>query len=98
MGTKALALSAASSSTDCRKFSWTAHLFRSCRIKKILAYSSHKDSEHLVEFVDDAKDTLKQVFVAMGEPKASMFLAQKLRDNLGVKAMAPEAKKTQELN
>jgi hypothetical protein len=34
----------------------------------------------------------------MGEPKASMFLTQKLRDNLGVKAMAPEAKKTYELN
>ena len=66
-------------------------------IKKILAYSSHKDSDHLVEFVADAKDTLKQVFVTMGEPKASMFLVQKLRDNLGVKAMAPEAKKTYEL-
>jgi hypothetical protein len=34
----------------------------------------------------------------MGEPKTSMFLAQKLRDNLGVNAMVPEAKKTYELN
>jgi len=67
-------------------------------IKKILAYSSHKDSDHLVEFVADAKDTLKQVFVTMGEPKASMFLVQKLRDNLGVKAMAPEAGKMYELS
>src|ERR1039458_5138875 len=67
-------------------------------IKKILAYSSHKDSEHLVQFVDDAKDTLKQVFVTMGEPKASMFLTQKLRDNLGVKAMVPEAGKAYELS
>jgi len=62
-------------------------------VKKILAYSSHKDSDHLVEFVNDAKDTLKQVFVTMGEPKTSMFLAQKLRDNLGVNAIVPEAKK-----
>ncbi|MDR3558392.1 MAG: MBL fold metallo-hydrolase [Candidatus Pacebacteria bacterium] len=67
-------------------------------IKKILAYSSHKDSDHLVEFVDDAKATLKQVFVTMGEPKASMFLVQKLRDNLGVNAIVPDAKKTYELN
>ncbi len=67
-------------------------------IKKILAYSSHKDSDHLVGFVDDAKTTLKQVFVTMGEPKASMFLTQKLRDNLGVDAIVPEAKKTYELN
>jgi metallo-beta-lactamase family protein len=66
-------------------------------IKKILAYSSHKDSDHLIEFVADAEKTLKQVFVTMGEPKASMFLTQKLRDNLGVKAMVPEAKKTYEL-
>lgn len=67
-------------------------------IKKILAYSSHKDSDHLVEFVNDARETLKQVFVTMGEPKTSMFLAQKLRDNLGVNAMVPEAGKTYELN
>jgi len=67
-------------------------------IKKILAYSSHKDSDHLVEFVNDAKDTLKQVFVTMGEPKASMFLVQRLHDELGVNAMVPEAGKTYELN
>ena len=62
-------------------------------IKKILAYSSHKDSDHLVEFVADAEKTLKQVFVTMGEPKTSMFLAQKLRDNLDVKALVPETGK-----
>jgi metallo-beta-lactamase family protein len=67
-------------------------------IKKILAYSSHKDSDHLVEFVSDAEKTLKQVFVTMGEPKTSMFLAQKLRDNLGIKAIVPEAGKTYELS
>jgi metallo-beta-lactamase family protein len=66
-------------------------------IKKILAYSSHKDSDHLIEFVNDAHETLEQVFVTMGEPKASMFLTQKLRDNLGVNAMVPEAGKTYEL-
>ena len=26
----------------------------------------------------------------MGEPKSSMFLVQKLRDNLGIEAYAPE--------
>jgi metallo-beta-lactamase family protein len=67
-------------------------------IKKILAYSSHKDSDHLIEFVADAEKTLKQVFVTMGEPKVSMFLTQKLRDNLNVNAMVPEAKKTYELS
>jgi metallo-beta-lactamase family protein len=67
------------------------------KIEKILAYSSHKDSDHLVQFVADAQKTLKEAFVTMGEPKTSMFLAQKLRDQLGVKAIVPDAKKTYEL-
>ncbi len=57
----------------------------------ISGYSGHKDSDHLVEFVADTASTLKKVFVVMGEPKSSMFLAQKLRDNLGVKAYSPSA-------
>jgi metallo-beta-lactamase family protein len=66
-------------------------------IEKILAYSSHKDSDHLVAFVADAEKTLKQVFVTMGEPKTSMFLAQRLNDELGVKAIVPDAKKPYEI-
>ena len=62
-------------------------------VKKILAYSSHKDSDHLVQFVADAEKTLKQVFVTMGEPKTSMFLAQRLNNELNVKAIVPEAGK-----
>lgn len=56
----------------------------------ISGYSGHKDSEHLINFVEDSFETLKKVFVVMGEPKSSMFLVQKLRDNLGVEAYAPE--------
>jgi metallo-beta-lactamase family protein len=72
-------------------------------IETMYGYSAHKDSDHLVEFVatagDDAgKHKLKQVFVAMGEPGASMHLAQRLNDELGVKAMMPERLKTYELN
>ncbi len=52
-------------------------------------YSGHKDSDHLIEFVEQIADHVKQVFVAMGEPKSSMFLAQRLRDYLGVYASAP---------
>lgn len=56
----------------------------------ITGYSGHKDSDHLLNFVEDSAETLKKVFVAMGEPKSSMFLVQKLRDNLGVDAIVPE--------
>jgi metallo-beta-lactamase family protein len=59
-------------------------------IVTISGYSGHKDSDGLVEFVSNSADTLKKVFVVMGEPKSSLFLVQKLKDNLGIDAYAPE--------
>ena len=59
-------------------------------IKTILGYSSHKDSDHLIEFVATAESTLKKVFVTMGEPKSELFLAQRLRDYIGVNAVVPK--------
>jgi len=53
-------------------------------------YSSHKDSDHLIEFVETASETLKKVFVVMGEPKSSLFLVQKIKDNLDIDAYHPE--------
>ncbi|MFA5937177.1 MAG: MBL fold metallo-hydrolase [Candidatus Paceibacterota bacterium] len=58
-------------------------------IVNISGYSSHKDGDNLLDFVENMEDTLKKVFVVMGEPKSSMFLVQKIRDNLGVNAVAP---------
>jgi metallo-beta-lactamase family protein len=60
------------------------------RIEYIDGYSSHKDSDHLFAFVEGSTDTLKKVFVTMGEPKSSMFLVQRLRDYLGLNAYAPK--------
>ncbi len=56
----------------------------------ISGYSGHKDSDGLLNFVEDMQDTVKKIFVVMGEPKSSMFLVQKIRDNLGLEAYAPE--------
>ena len=67
-------------------------------VRKVSGFSSHKDSEHLLEFVADSKDTLKKVFVAMGEPKSSLFLAQRIKDFLGVETVYPERGKKYELN
>ncbi len=61
-------------------------------------YSGHKDSDHLIEFVQEIADTVKKVFVVMGEPKSSMFLTQRLRDFLGVQAYAPEENDVVELD
>ncbi|MFA6519988.1 MAG: MBL fold metallo-hydrolase [Candidatus Paceibacterota bacterium] len=56
----------------------------------ISGYSGHKDSDGLLNFVENMQDQVKKVFVVMGEPKSEMFLAQKLRDNLGIEAYVPE--------
>ncbi|MDO8575642.1 MAG: MBL fold metallo-hydrolase [bacterium] len=68
-------------------------------VRTVFGYSSHKDSDHLLEFVDmtldkDAKfPSIKRVFVVMGEMKSSLFLAQKIHDNLGIDAIYPERAK-----
>jgi len=67
------------------------------KIETIFGYSSHKDSDHLVEFVSKGKATLKKVFPVMGEPKSSLFLAQRINDELGIKAEYPEKGKRYEL-
>lgn len=59
-------------------------------IVTIFGYSGHKDSDGLLNFVENMQDRVKKVFVVMGELKSSMFLVQKLRDNLGIEAFAPE--------
>ncbi len=60
------------------------------RIEMISGYSSHKDSDGIVEMVSHTAKTLKKAFVVMGEPKSSIFLVQRLRDELGVDAIYPQ--------
>ena len=60
------------------------------RVVTISGYSGHKDSDNLLGFVESMQDVVKKVFVVMGEPRSSMFLVQKIRDNLGIDASAPD--------
>jgi metallo-beta-lactamase family protein len=59
-------------------------------IRKIDGYSGHKDSDHLQEFAATAGESLKKVFVTMGETKSALFLVQRLRDYYGIDAIHPE--------
>ncbi len=68
------------------------------KVETIDGYSAHADSNALVDFVSHTASTLKQVFVTMGEPKSSIFLAQRLNDELNVKAIVPERGKRYELD
>jgi metallo-beta-lactamase family protein len=65
----------------------------------IPGYSSHKDSDNLLAFVEKAAELKKpeKIFVVMGEPKSSLFLVQRIRDNLGINAVNPEPLETIEL-
>lgn len=59
------------------------------KIYSVSGYSGHKGSDDLLQFVARTADTLKGVFVTMGEPKASLYLVQRIRDYLGLNAVAP---------
>jgi metallo-beta-lactamase family protein len=61
-------------------------------------YSSHMDSDNLVNFVAATKDKVKKVFVVMGEKKSSEFLRDRLINELGVKAVCPELQDEVELD
>jgi metallo-beta-lactamase family protein len=68
------------------------------KVVSISGYSAHKDGDHLFKFVKGTADTLKKVFVVHGEPKTTMFFVQRLRDYLGLNAMAPQAGESVELD
>ncbi len=59
-------------------------------IGSITGYSGHADRDQLLTFVENAGETLERVFVTMGEPRSSLFLAQRIQDFLGVDAVVPE--------
>lgn len=59
-------------------------------VENIRGFSSHKDSSALLSFAEGTKGTAKKVFVVMGEPKASLFLVQRLRDYGDLPALYPE--------
>ncbi len=60
------------------------------KIETLYGYSAHRDGEGLLEFANKAAESgTKEIFVVHAEPSAAMFLAQRIRDYLSVKASAP---------
>jgi len=59
-------------------------------ILNIRAYSAHKDMDGLLEFVEDAQDTLEKVFVVLGEPESAMFFAQRVKDYIDIETHVPK--------
>ena len=54
-------------------------------------YSGHADRDQLLSFVEEIGENLERVFVTMGEPRSSLFLAQRVKDFLGIDAVVPES-------
>lgn len=59
------------------------------KVETLYGYSAHSDGEALLEFVNKAAHTAEEVFVVHAEPAAALFLSQRIRDYLGIKATAP---------
>jgi metallo-beta-lactamase family protein len=68
------------------------------KIARIRGYSGHADRDQLINFVATGGDKAKQVFVTMGEERSSLFLVQRLRDYLGVNAVAPSLNEEVEID
>ena len=60
------------------------------KIVSLSGYSAHADINGLMAFVEKNSETLKQVFVVQGEPKASLSFVQKIRDNFNINAISPQ--------
>lgn len=59
------------------------------KVARIRGFSGHADRDQLVGLVARGCDKVKQVFVTMGEERSSLFLVQRLRDHVGLNAVAP---------
>jgi metallo-beta-lactamase family protein len=67
------------------------------RVETLTGYSGHADREQLLDFVERTGESLEKVFVAMGEPKASLFLGQRIKDFLGIEAIVPKKDESSEI-
>ncbi|MEK7510720.1 MAG: MBL fold metallo-hydrolase [Patescibacteria group bacterium] len=59
------------------------------KVETLSAWSAHSDRDGLLEFAKKALPKAHTIFVAIGEPSAARFLAQRIHDYLGGKAVVP---------
>lgn len=59
-------------------------------VETFSGWSAHADRDGLLRFAEGALPRVKTIFTALGEPESSRFLAQRIHDYLGVKAVSPQ--------
>ncbi|MFH1178574.1 MAG: MBL fold metallo-hydrolase [bacterium] len=82
------------------------------KVELLEGWSAHADRDQLLNFAEDCLSSkndghgvsikvsikTKAIFVAMGEPSAERFLAQRIHDYLGASAIVPEVGQTWEIS
>ena len=58
-------------------------------VQTFSGWSGHADRDGLLEFAKSCLPNTKTFFTALGEPSAARFLAQRIHDYLGAKAIVP---------
>ena len=68
-------------------------------VEVLEGWSAHADRDELLTFVEAALagKRVKTIFTALGEPVAERFLAQRIHDYLGDKAIVPSMGQTWEI-
>ncbi len=67
-------------------------------IIQISGFSAHKDSDDIQEWISKMSDTLKKIFIVLGEPKSRSFLAQKLKEKFHLNVKVPDTEEIVEIN
>lgn len=66
-------------------------------IEDLKGWSGHADRDELLEFAQKCLPRPKAIFTALGEPAAQRFLAQRIHDYLGARAVVPQLGETWEI-
>lgn len=69
------------------------------KVENLHGWSAHADRDELMKFAEAAlaEKRPKVIFTAIGEPSAERFLAQRIHDYLGARAIVPEFGQTWEI-
>lgn len=67
------------------------------KVELLEGWSAHADRDELLQFAQAAFPRPKVIFTALGEPSAARFLAQRIHDYLGARAVVPEMGDTWEI-
>lgn len=67
------------------------------RVQTYSGWSAHADRNGLLAFAQKALPRARTIFTALGEPASARFLAQRIHDFLGVRAIVPTEGETWEI-